>query len=262
MLQRIRRLFFSKQVYFFDLDGTLYLGSRKIPGALKLVTELRSQRKRVFFFTNNSSRSEKEYERKLNKLGFKVRAHEIVMSTHSLMRFLKMKKFKRLYVLGTPAMKKMLASSGFKLTEKPQAVVIGFDKTLDYAKLQAATRLIERGVPYVVAHPDLFCPTDRGREPDCGAIALMVEAVTNVPPLAVLGKPHPLMMRVAFDRCRAPKKDMILIGDRISTDIEMARSEGIQSILVLSGETTRRMLKSSAVKPTYVVGSVHDLLQA
>ena len=262
MLQRIRRSFFSKKVYLFDLDGTLYLGGRTISGALSLVDELRVRNKKIFFFTNNSSRSEKEYEKKLKKLGFKVGPQEIVMSTHSLMKFLRMKNFKRLYVLGTPAMKKMLSSSGFDLTSKPQVVVIGFDKTLTYAKLQMATRLIEAGVPYIVTHPDLFCPTDKGREPDCGAIAMLIKAVTDVSPLVTLGKPHGLMMQVAFDRCRAPKKDMILIGDRLSTDIQMARSAGIQSVLVLSGETTRRLLKSSAVKPTYVVGSVRDLLQS
>jgi HAD superfamily hydrolase (TIGR01450 family) len=260
MLSQLRRHFFSKQVYLFDLDGTLYLGKSVIPGARKLVSYLREQKKQIYFFTNNSSRSENDYVSKLRKLGFGAKASEVVMSTHSLIHFLKARRMKRVFLLGTPAMKKMLSRNSFVFESRPQIAIVGFDKTLTYEKLQKATRLIESGVPYVVTHPDLYCPTDKGREPDCGSIARMIELVTEVKPLAVLGKPHPLMMQIALDRCRAPKKDIILIGDRLSTDIEMAKAQGVQSLLVLSGETTRRMLSRSKVQPTYVVGSVQDLL--
>jgi glycerol 3-phosphatase-2 len=260
MLSQLRRHFFSKRVYLFDLDGTLYLGKSVIPGARKLVSQLRQQKKQIYFFTNNSSRSDHDYVVKLNKLGFAAKASEIVMSTHSLIHFLKVRKMKRVFLLGTPAMKKMLARQAFVFTARPQVVVVAFDKTLTYEKLQQATRLIQSGIPYVVTHPDLYCPTDKGREPDCGAIAQLIELVTEVKPLVVLGKPHPLMMKIAADRCRAPKKDMILIGDRLSTDIQMAKAQGIHSLLVLSGETTRRMLSRSKVQPTYVVGSVRDLM--
>ncbi len=260
MFSPLRRHFFSKRVYLFDLDGTLYLGKSVIPGALKLISKLRQEKKQIYFFTNNSSRSENDYVVKLNKLGFGAKASEIVMSTHSLIRFLRLRRMKRIFLLGTPAMKKMLLRKSFSFSARPQVVVVGFDKTLTYKKLQEATRLIESGIPYVVTHPDLYCPTDKGREPDCGAIAQMIELVTEVKPIAVLGKPHRLMMKEAQARCRAPRRDMILIGDRLSTDIQMADTQGIESLLVLSGETTRRMLSRSKVQPTHVVGSVQDLL--
>lgn len=276
--------FFSKQVFLFDLDGTLYLGKRILPGARELVARLRQSGKQVFFFTNNSSRSDSDYVAKLRRLGFHARADEVVMSTHSLLSYVKAKKMKHVFLLGTPSMVQMLkrgglrvwnASSGVRDFRKlaprnlPDAVVVGFDKTLTYDRLLIAARLIDRGVPYVVTHPDYFCPTDEGPEPDCGAIAKLLELTTPKSPLAVLGKPHPSMIRIALERVSGPRArgtrrgDVVLIGDRLTTDIAMARAAGIDAVLVLSGETKRRDLRGGKLpKSVRVVSGVLDLINS
>ncbi len=251
----------TKKVFLFDLDGTLYLGSKIIAGAVELIAELRRREKKIFFFTNNSSRSDADYYHKLEKMGFEPQPGEVIMSTHSLIRYLKQKDRTKVFLLGTPAMAEMLAENGIRHTrENPEAVVVGFDKTLDYDKLKKACEFLEQKLPMIVTHPDLYCPTDYGREPDCGAFAKLLELVTEVKPSVVLGKPHPLMMKEALTRARCRPKDCVLVGDRLSTDILMARTAGVSSVLVLTGETTRAKLKTSKVKPTWTLRSVKDLM--
>jgi len=253
--------FSSKEIFLFDLDGTLYLGPKVLPGAKALVKRLHQLNKKVFYFTNNSSRSEADYVRKLRKMGFPCNVSQVVMSTHSLIRGLKSKKMKRVYCLGTPAMKAMLKKSRIIHTSvKPQAVVVGFDKTLTYFKLLFASRLIDSGLPYFVTHPDYFCPTDQGPEPDCGSIALLLEKACRRKPLAVYGKPHPWMIEEVIRRQKCSRSKMILIGDRLQTDILMAKASKIQSLLVLSGETKLRDLKNSKVRPDFVLSSVSNIL--
>jgi NagD protein len=251
-----------KRAVLFDLDGTLYLGSRILPGALDTLKKLEALDTGIFYFTNNSSRSEKEYVSKLKRMGFAVRAQQIVMSTHSLISYLLQKKWRRVYVLGTPAMKKMLSTQGIQSTSNhPQAVVVGFDKTLTWAKLDQAAKLLDKGLPFVVTHPDLFCPTEKGPEPDCGSFALALEATTGRKPTIVLGKPHPSMIREVLRRSKLPKSALLVVGDRLSTDIKMAETMGIDSALVFSGETTPQMLKRSLLRPRFTASSVKDLFK-
>jgi len=253
--------FKNKKLILFDLDGTLYLGAKIIPGAVPLVRKLRAAGKKIFFYTNNSSRSENDYLRKLNKMGFCAKRGEIIMSTHSLIRYLKKKRWKRIFLLGTPSMKRMLSAAKIRsVVSRPQVVVIGFDKTLTYAKLEKASKLVERGTPYILTHPDIFCPTDNGREPDCGSIGSVIELVTNRKPAAVLGKPHPLMVKEVAERTYCRRDQMLLVGDRLSTDIQMGKNFGIQTVLVLSGETKRKDLKKSKLKPNLVISSVANLV--
>jgi HAD superfamily hydrolase (TIGR01450 family) len=252
----------QKKVFLFDLDGTLYLGKRLLPAARELIEELRLRKKKLYFFTNNSSRSEKDYYQKLKKLGFDPKPNEVIMSTHTLILELKKRRLSRVFLLGTPAMMKMLRAHGISHTLKnPSAVVVGFDKTLTYKKLEMACRLVEKNKPYLVTHPDLFCPTDEGPEPDCGSFAAVIELVTKKKPARVLGKPNPLMVKIAKQRSHARNSEMILIGDRLQTDIRMGSGAGIDTIMVLTGDSKIKDLKGSKVRPKFIVPSVKDILR-
>ncbi len=255
-----RNFFWSKKVFLFDLDGTLYLGKKLIPGAIDLIARLKSEGKRFFYFTNNSSRSVDDYVSKMRGMGFPCELDQVAMSTHLLISELKRRKLTKIFLLGTPAMEEMLNRNEILQSDEPQVVVVGFDKTLTYAKLERACRLVEAGLSYIVTHPDLFCPTEEGPEPDCGAFAKVIELVTKKKPLAVYGKPHPLMLREIQKRGPFLKRDMILVGDRLMTDIEMGKNFGIDTILVLSGETKARDLNPTQKKRLKIANSVADLL--
>lgn len=253
----------SKTLFLFDLDGTLYLGDRPLDRAQDLIALLRSHGKRVCFFTNNSSRSDVDYVRKLKAMGFGCQSQEVVMSTHSLVSFLKAKSFGRSFVLGTKKMKKMLRQQGIAIepaAKRAQVIVVGFDKELTYERLKQACFAISAGLPYVVTHPDWFCPTEQGPEPDCGALALLIEQTTGKKPLEVLGKPSIWMIRELKSRFRFKPKDAVLIGDRLSTDILMANQAGIDSVLVLSGDSSRSDLgRKGSPKPSFVIKDVAQL---
>ncbi len=260
-IEKIKKSFYSKQVFLFDLDGTLYLGKRPIKGARQLIERLRGQNKRVFFFTNNSSKSKGEYFTKLRGMGLAKSRDEIILSTEVMARYLKERAYRRIFVLGTPAMKKTLKD--WKIshdTRSPEAVVVGYDRTLTFEKLKQAAFLISKGLPFLVTHPDYFCPTEWGPEPDCGAFAYALQLTTKRKPELVLGKPHRRMIEEVFRRMKVSRSQLVLVGDRLSTDIAMAKNAGIQSVLVLSGDSQKSDIRSSRVKPSFIIRSVADLL--
>jgi len=260
--QDVQRWFFGKKAFLFDLDGTLYLGKRKIAGAVQLLQRLKTLQKKVFYVSNNSSRSVEDYVTKLNQMGFAAKEEQVLLSTHSLIRYLEARKLKRIFLLGTPAMKRMLESQSNLqcVNRRPERVVVGFDKTLTYQKLLEATRFLDQGVPLVVTHPDLFCPTEEGPEPDCGAIAALLCSATGRSPEVTLGKPSRWLIRELFAREKLLRRDLVMVGDRLATDIRMAADNQIESLLVLSGDSQRKDLRTSKWKPTHILSSVADLL--
>ncbi len=246
----------------FDLDGTLYLGERLISGAKALVQKLHQAKKQVFYFTNNSSRSDQQYVSKLRKLGFECRKDQVIMSTHTLIAQLQADGIKKTFLLGTPAMHRMLEDAGIqsRSPKEARAVIVGFDKTLTYKKLEMAAFLIHQGLPFYVTHPDLFCPTELGPQPDCGALAQLLVLTTGIKPSRILGKPNPLMIQEVLKRTRCKKSEMILVGDRASTDLALAERAGIEAILVLTGDSKRSDLKSFEPGRFQSVRSVAELL--
>lgn len=258
---RIRNWFYKHDIFLFDLDGTLYLGKRLLPGSVALVKRLRAMGRRVYFFTNNSSKSHRDYFKKLKKFGLAQSPDEVVLSTEVLIQYLVRKKWRRVFLLGTPAMKKMLREAKIDPSAKnPQAVVVGFDKSLTYKKLHQAALFLARGLPFVVTHPDYFCPTEEGPEPDCGSIALALAATTQREPTIVLGKPHPAMIEEVKRRSRLPRARYVLVGDRLQTDVAMARASKISSLMVLSGDSQKHEVSRARFKPHFVTSSVKDLL--
>ena len=242
-----------------DLDGTLYLGGTLFPFTRPFLNSLRELGLGRTFFTNNSSRSTRDYVRKLQGLGIEAHENDIFSSTHSTLEYLRQERpeIRRLFILGTPALRGEFVENGFEEVEEPDAVVVGFDTTLSYDRLCRAAWWISRGKPFIATHPDRTCPTDEPTVlPDCGAICKLLEHATGRAPQAVLGKPDPRMLSGVMRRHDLRPHELAVVGDRLYTDMAMARSAGALGVLVLTGETTAAQVESVSPPPDLVV---HDI---
>ncbi|HVT29655.1 MAG TPA: HAD-IIA family hydrolase, partial [Lacipirellulaceae bacterium] len=242
-----------------DMDGTIYLGQKLFPQTLPFLRTLRNRGIGHTFVTNNCSRSRAEYVQHLHNIGIEAIAESILTSAHSTIYYLRSKLpgAKRLFVFGTTGLKDDFRLAGFEIVdERPDAVVVGFDTALTYDRLAQTAYWISRGSPYVATHPDRVCPTDRPTVlPDCGAICSLLATATGRHPDAVPGKPNPQMLETVFAKQCLKPEEVALVGDRLYTDIRMARDAGAMAVLTLTGETNRSELDScpEADRPDVVV---------
>lgn len=258
-----RNVLNSLSAFLIDLDGTTYLGERLLPGAREFVERLQATSRRFLFLTNNSSKDAREYSNKLQRLGIQVTEHDIFTSGMATIRFLmRYPKRKRIFLVGTPSLEREFAHAGFILTEEtPDYVVLAFDTTITYDKIEKATHLLRAGVEYIATNPDLVCPTDRGFIPDCGSLQALIKAATGREP-KIIGKPNREMAQMALELLAAQPQQSAMVGDRLYTDIRMAKEAGMKAILVLTGEAQHADLANTPWQPDLVVPSLFELAQS
>lgn len=249
------------RLFVFDLDGTLYLGDNVIDGAREIIEYLGRAGKKYIYLTNNSSRAAVDYVVRLHQLGFPCMPEDVFTSGMATAEYLN-ENYPKLpvYLVGTAALRNELSSYGVNLSENDAAVVcVGFDRELNYEKLEKAVHFLLRGAAFVAANPDFVCPMpDDEVLPDCGSICALLTASTDRQPYYV-GKPNPQMLNMLSERFSVPLRQIAVVGDRLYTDIAIAENAGAVSVCVLSGETKREMISSSPVKPEYVFPSVAEL---
>jgi len=250
----------EKKVFFFDLDGTLYLENVLFNGVHKFIKQIKTLGKRIFFLSNNSSISTDEYLVKLRNLGLNVNIEDIIISTHPTIQYLKEIKIEKIFLLGTKSLQSEFIENGFEITDKnPEIIVLGFDKELTYEKLAKASYFLQDNLPYIATHPDKVCPTRKGYIPDAGAIiSLLFEATGKKP--KIFGKPNKEMLLFKLRELNISPKDAVIVGDRLYTDIRMGKEAGVTTICVLSGETSREMIEKSEIKPDIILNKATDLI--
>ena len=245
------------------MDGTVYLGPKPIPGAAAFIRFLQKENYPFLFLTNNPSADADYYSKKLNAMGIDAAPDNILTAGAATAIYLMEETdWRKVCVLGTPCFENELRRAGVTLDDSdPEAVVISFDKTLSYEKLERACLLLNAGLPYIATNPDRVCPTEYGYIPDCGAIAALIESATGRKP-HYIGKPSPDFAKMALLKLGTQAAHTAMVGDRLYTDMEMARQAGLASILVLSGETGKNDLNTAAHQPDFVFDSVAALHQA
>jgi NagD protein len=245
-----------------DLDGTLYLGGRLFEWTRPFLRRIADLGVGRTFFTNNSSRSTRQYVKKLNDLGIEASDSDIFSSTHCTLAYLREERpeIRKVFVLGTPALREEFVENGYIEQEDPDAVVVGFDTSLTYDRVCRAAWWISKGKPFIATHPDRTCPTDEQTMlPDCAAMCAMLSSATGRQPDIVLGKPDPRMLRGVMQRHGLRPDELAVVGDRIYTDMAMAHAAGAVSVLVLSGEATVDEAKQANPPPDLVVADVGEL---
>lgn len=261
-MERLR----EKSTFLLDMDGTIYLGDELIDGAKEFLDIIRESGKRYIFLTNNSSKNKEIYVEKLNKLGIGANKEEIFTSGEATTMYLNGKKpGARIYLLGTQALEEEFEREGFILERQRHRdidyVVLGFDTTLTYEKLWGACEYISQGVEYIATHPDFNCPLANDKfMPDAGAMAAFIEASTGKTP-KVIGKPNKEIVESIISKYNLDKDDMVMVGDRLYTDIKTGENAGITSVLVYSGETKEDDYARSEIRADYVFDSVKDMVR-
>lgn len=240
--------------YCFDLDGTIYVGGQVLENVVDEINKIKKEGKLVRFISNNSSKNKDEYTKKLREMGLDIGKDDIKLSTDSAINFLQQQQIKKVYVVGTKSLQKEIIDAGFEIcSHEPDFILLGYDTELSYSKLATACRLINSGVDYVATHCDIFCPSENGPIPDIGSMIYMLEMTTGKSPYKIFGKPNSDLIELILQTDKIERNDLLMIGDRLYTDIKMAETAGIDSVLVLSGDTKRDEVENSSIKPTYIL---------
>jgi NagD protein len=252
-----------------DMDGTIYNGSTIFPFTVSFLENLKKLGIGYSFLTNNPSKSIDDYLVHLNDMGIVSRRNEIYTTALAAIDYLRESypEVKRLFILGTPSMISEFEDAGFESTQDneldyPEAVVVGFDTTLEYSRLCRAAWWVSKGLLYVATNPDKVCPTDK---PviliDCGSICAALEHATGKAPDVVVGKPNPRMLNGTLHSYNLHPSQIAMVGDRIYTDLKMAHEAKTLGVLVLSGETTLEVAKESIIKPDIIVKNIAEFGQ-
>jgi HAD superfamily hydrolase (TIGR01450 family) len=249
-----------------DMDGTIYSGGTLFESTRPFLALLGELGLGHTFLTNNSSKSSKDYLTHLSRIGIAATTDQLYTSTQATIEHLKqqMPAVRRLFILGTASMSRELASAGFVPTadtasDEPDAVLVGFDTDLKFARLCRTAYWISKGKPFIATHPDRVCPTDRPTVlVDCGSICAALKEATGRTPDVVLGKPDPCMLRGILSRHALAPAQLAMVGDRLYTDMAMARRAGALGVLVLTGETTAKVVANYSPAPDVVVSGLAE----
>ena len=254
------KLLKQTEVFVLDMDGTFYLGDKILDGSLDFLEAVRRSGRRFLFFTNNSSASPDQYLKKLSSMGCRVGRDQLLTSGDVMIHVLKKEyPVKRVYLLGTDALKRSFEQEGILLCEDdPHVVVVGFDMTLTYETLNQACKFIREGAVFLATHPDINCPTSDGFIPDCGAICAAIRLSVKAEPRYV-GKPYRETLDLVLSVTGSSPQHTAFVGDRLYTDVAVGVNHGARGFLVLTGEAGLSDVELSEVKPDAVFESLKEM---
>lgn len=241
------------------MDGTIYIAGRLFDYTNAFLDTLERNGIKRLFLTNNSSLSNRDYLKKLRTLGVHALDDDVYTSADATKVYLKTKGYTKIYLMATPSLEEEFASEGFVLTkESPHAVVLAFDKTLNYEKMVIANNLLMQNIPFIATHPDMVCPYEPYPIPDTGSMLKLFKGSSGRD-AEIIGKPSVHMCESIIEKYGFKREEIAMVGDRLTTDIRFGKENNILSILVFSGETTPQMLAVSEVKPDLVFESIKEL---
>lgn len=250
----------SKIGFICDMDGVIYHGNRLLPGVKEFVEWLYRENKRFLFLTNSSERTPRELQQKLARMGLEVDESHFYTSALATAQFIKTQAPGcSAYVVGAPGLYNALYQAGITINDvDPDYVVVGETSNYNYESILKAVELINKGAKLIGTNTDLTGPSERGIIPACRALTAPIELTTGVNAYFV-GKPNPLMMRTGLRLLGVHSEDAVMVGDRMDTDIVAGTETGLDTVLVLSGVTSREDLKKFAYRPKYVLNGVGEI---
>ena len=252
--------FKSKKRLYLRYDGVIYHGNQLLPGVKEFVEWLQKEEKQFLFLTNASSRSPKELQNKLYRMGLDIGEEHFYTSALATAKFLQSQAPGcSAYVIGDHGLYNALYDAGITINDvDPDYVVVGETVTYGYEHIITAMNLVNKGARLIATNTDITGPIEGGIAPACRAFVAPIEATTGKKAYYV-GKPNPLMMRTGLQILGVHSSEAVMIGDRMDTDIIAGIETGLDTALVLSGVSTRATIKEFPYRPRLILNGVGDI---
>lgn len=251
-----------------DMDGVLWHGETPVPGLVDFFDALRTAGIGYVLATNNATRTAVMYTERMARFGVDVPPELILTSAEATAHWLtgQHDPGSPVYVVGAQGLHDAMLDQGFRIVTPTEAragatavaVVAGLSPNVTYEELAMASHLINQGAPFIGTNPDVTYPTEIGPLPGSGAVLALISAATGVKP-TIIGKPEPIIFYQAVSRLGGDASGVVMVGDRLSTDIYGAKAAGLRAILLLSGISTREEAEAGAVQPDYIFADITEL---
>jgi 4-nitrophenyl phosphatase len=245
----------------FDMDGVLHRGNAPIPGAVETLAKLRNMGFRILFLTNNGEHPREFFVERLRGFGFEAHVDEMYSSSYGVAQYVHEHLKGKTVFTFSRGMREELEKNRVVVdnTNKAEVVVASLDVELTYDKLVAAFQAIISGAVFLASNEDASYPVENGvLKPGAGAISAALEKSTGRKP-TIVGKPQPYMLDIAVKEHGLDKSETLMVGDRLETDILMAKQEGLKSCFVLSGVSRKEEIRETGLNADFVIGSVAEL---
>jgi NagD protein len=251
---------YTKVGFLLDMDGVIYKGTELIPGTKEFLNKLQLLGIPYLFLTNNSQRTRRDLALKVGRMGINATPDQFLTCGIATARYLADKNpGATAFVIGENGLAAALHQNNITVVDdQADYVVIGEGRTINFENIEKAVRLVHNGAALIATNLDTTCPTDSGIRPGCGAIVAMIEAATGKKAFS-LGKPSPIMMRLARKILGLTTDETIMVGDTMYTDILGAVEMGYRSVLVLSGHTKREDICNYAYKPDLIANCLNEI---
>ncbi len=264
MDNELKKIIEATRVFVLDMDGTVYIGDQLIGRMCETLSKIRRSGRKIVYCTNNSSKTAREYEEKLKRLGIWEREDLVYTSGMATVQYLQERYAgKRVYLVGTDALKEEFRSEGIALCEEGADVcVLAYDTSLTFEKLVKINEYIVRKKPYIATHPDDVCPAPGVFAPDVGSFIALLKRSSGREPDVICGKPYTVMGKALCKRVREDASAITMVGDRPHTDIRFGNNNRFNTLLVLSGETDLEKAKRLTGQdvPKAICGSLNDVV--
>ena len=239
-----------------DLDGTVYRGTQAVPGAVRFIGRMRAEGMKYLFVTNRSSRTPDAVCMQLRGYDIPCETDDVLTSAQATARYLQTGSF---FCIGEDGLLEALKETQMTIEdEKPDFVVVGYDRGITYEKLDKASRLIRAGATFIATNPDKVVNTESGMSPGNGAIVAAIAAASGVEP-TYIGKPERRIIDIALNHIGLPRDETILVGDNLETDIKAGKNAGLRTVFILTGVSRREDAEAATAKPTWIVNDFDEL---